>query len=290
MMNTATTPTNQGPTLQQVLQGHTDWRDAAEEAVSYYVQKGLCFSSGEVARDLRTHRPDLRFSVLSVGEHLRDLFYAGAMPSYQDPYGGTVPVQQVSRTTAGVGRTPAGINVFVYGPDQLAGDSHQFEVDIPKPGQVPGGKAHTHPKYAGTRVTLNSGNGDGGNSVQATVTPSNQNTPSKVAKLKGKAPAKDPTATVHTDGRVCIGRPAFEAFVHLTKRPLKGGDPVYITFNGDLATVTLDAQPGSTQYDLATSRGRILFTSPRVNPFQPGKSTRISISTSGMEINMADLF
>jgi len=290
--------TNTVPTVDSVLQGTSNWRDAAFEACKFYVDQGQCFSSGEVARDLRTHRTDLKFSVMGVGEYLRDLFYGGGMPDYQ-ALGMTMPVQQVGRTTTGKGRTPAGRDVFVYCPDPTEGYNHDFEVDIPRPpvdggfvatGILPGRVSATRPTGAPALTPVPVGATPSGIHPPHQSTYTRQPT-AKAANITGKAPKKDPEAKVHTDRRLCISRNAFEAFVHLTKTPMKGGDPIYLSFDGDTATVTLDQVPGSKPYSLATERGRILFPSPnKTKSFAPGKTTPVTITAKSLSVNLADVY
>jgi hypothetical protein len=268
-----------------------DWRNAANYLVDYKIQQGMCFSSGEIVAELRTHRPTLRFSATNLGEHIRDLFYSGGMPHYDDASGIQYPVQQVPRTTQGLARTPAGVTVFVYGPSQMAGSSHHFEVDIPSPQRsVPGGKAHTHPHYAPThQVTLQSQPGTG--QVSATLQPSATPTPPPAPKQPIQIQAqkhKSLEAHVIKDRRLCIPRPAFEAFVHKSGKPLVGGKPVHIVFDGDILAVTLIPGMGSRPYDLSNSRGRIFVTAPSSRqPFTPGARFQIDVSKHCLTVDLS---
>ena len=111
----------------QILQTQSgsSWQDQALVIIEARVNGGVCFSSGEVARVLRLSNPSLRFSVLRLGEFIRDLYQCNNLPTYSLS-GGLYPVQ-VSRYTEN------GTEVFVYGPTEDDCESHSFEVDIPKP-------------------------------------------------------------------------------------------------------------------------------------------------------------
>ena len=102
-----------------------NWRDAVNSLLTFWISEGRCFSSGEVAACLRTHMPDLKFSVPKVGEFVRELFYSSI-----GPYPGGEAVVQVPRFTVGKfpDRTPAQTEVFVYGPTADACNAHDFEV------------------------------------------------------------------------------------------------------------------------------------------------------------------
>lgn len=239
-------------------QGVRDWMGATDALINLLVENGECFSSGEIAAHLRTFRPDLRFSVTSnVGEHVRDRFYANTMPLYPNPDGTFTPVEMVPRTTAGFTRTPPGTQVFVYGPSYNDADTHEFEVDIPKPGVQ-------------TPAAPNDAYGLPARPVQA---------PQPVQhaiNLTPRKPLLDLRATVHNDGRCCIPRSAFEALLHETKTSLKGGDSVYVIVDGDEARIGLDREPGAQAYQLAAARGRVLFPHP-AHPFTPGDAYKLTV-------------
>jgi hypothetical protein len=111
--------------------GVADWMGAADALIEEAVAEGTCFSSGELSAYIRTYRPDLVFSANhDIGQHLRQRHQAGTLPHYT----GDVAVTQLPRTTLGYSHSPAGINVFVYGPDERSVNTHLFEVDIPRPG------------------------------------------------------------------------------------------------------------------------------------------------------------
>lgn len=246
-----------------------DWRQAVLDLLTYWVQQGRCFSSGEVASALRVHRADLRFSVPNLGEHVRDLFYSQQLPTYveNDPNCtlSTVPVSMVPRTTVGLypDRTPAGIQVFVYGPSASACEAHEFEVFIPNPG-----------------------NGETMADAPVPATPSlvAPSKPGDVVFIGGaQKPVNDLKGSVAADGRLYIPRAAFEVAVHLGGNPLRGGDPVYVTIKATEATITLEAVPGASAYDLWRDRGKIAFGNPS-NPFTPGKSYNLKVEAGKITI------
>lgn len=256
-------------TIQDVLRTATDWRSAASALCDWYIEHNRCFSSGEIAYELRTHRPDLAFSVRTLGEHIRDLFYAGGMKDYVDGYGDSNYPLQVPRTTQGLSRTPAGVEVFVYCPDQTEGFAHHFEVDIPKPGGQPQPAQRQRP---------------------ATPPATPAQPPQPGVTITGSANGKL-TATVHADRRLCISRGTFEVFVHRTGKPMRGGDPVHIRFdpNGDKVQVTLDPDPngGSVSYDLGATRGRVLFPS-QGQPFNPGDTFTVIVDKDSLTVDLSN--
>jgi hypothetical protein len=243
-----------------------DWRTAVIDLLNFWIPLGRCFSSGEIAACLREHRKDLRFSVPKLGEFVRDMFYGMTMPTYPDVDDGTgtmvpVPVTMSPRYTVGLypDRTPAGVQVFVYGPDPAVCDAHEFEVFIPNPAK-----------------------GETMADAPATATP--VPAPARGSAHKGpvtiggnRAPIGDVEATVWNDGRLSIPRPAFEAAVHLAGTPIRGGDPVFVNCDQVEAVVTLYDTTGSTRYDLVSTSGRIAFANP-VKPFVPGTKYKLVIT------------
>jgi hypothetical protein len=227
---------------------NTPWRDLVTDLTAYLVQGGLCFSSGEIARWLRINRPAEVFAVGSVGEHVRDLFYGGAFGTYT----------MVPRTTQGLGRTPAGVEVFVYAPDDQDGWGHEFEVDIPRPG----GAATTYPDLSA-------------NMPPNFPAPS----PSKPAVVALKA-------SVQKDARLQVPRAAFEAFVHFCNTPMRGGDPVWVKVENDKAVITItDPGNGAKQYDLWADSGRVSFPS-QTAPFTPGDVYLVNIAPAGLTVDL----
>lgn len=257
------------------IKNSANWRDAVVDIIDYYTANNLCFSSGEIAAELRTHRTDLMFSVLNLGEYTRDLYYNGQV-NYEDDDGDLIPAIQVPRTTVGKGRTPAGRTVFVYGPDPVDAQNHDFEVDIPNPGKKPSAASPIQPK--GGYPTAVSGDGDGDGDSGKAMTASD--------KLGSSSDGLQ--ATVHTDKRLCITRPVFDRFIAVCGQPLRGGDPVWIAIDGDEARVTIEEpdDDGAKKYDLSTERGRVLFSHP-TDPFDPGDHYKITITKDALVVDLS---
>lgn len=97
------------------------WRQTVDQLVQALIQAELPFSSGEVARLIRTREPSVVFSARGVGTHLRDAYAGGTLPLYAS----TGTIIQADRYTGD------GHLVFVYGPDLNAAGMHPFEVDVP---------------------------------------------------------------------------------------------------------------------------------------------------------------
>lgn len=119
--------------IKDIIEHDPDWRTVALAFVDYRIGTDQCFSSGEIARELRLYRPDLVFGVGELGEHLRQQHQNQALAAYDDGFDEAYPVN-VTRTTTGRGRTPAGVQVVVYGKTPTDAQQHDFEVDIPPPG------------------------------------------------------------------------------------------------------------------------------------------------------------
>lgn len=251
-----------------------NWRDAVADLISYYTANNLCFSSGEIARELRVHRTDLMFSVLNLGEHTRDLYYNGQI-NYEDDDGDQLPAIQVPRTTTGTGRTPAGRTVFVYGADPVDAQNHDFEVDIPNPGKKTSAASPIKPK-GGYPTAVTSDGGSDGDGDGTAMTASD------------KLGSDEIKATVHTDKRMCITRPIFDRFIAACGKPLRGGDPVWIVVEQDEARITLDEPDDdeAKKYDLSTERGRVLFTRPN-DPFNPGDHYKVTITKDALVVDLS---
>ena len=244
-----------------------DWRTAVGDLLAYWIGTGHCFSSGEVASALRVHRPDFRFSVPNLGEHIRDLFHGCNLPEYPDDGTGTPTAPVMSpRYTAGLypTRTPAGLQVFVYGPSAAACDAHEFEVFIPNPALNETMASAPIPAPGVPQP------------VRGTVTKA----PTTIG---GRAATGDVEGTVWVDGRLCIPRSAFEVAVHLAGTPIKGGDPVFVTTSATEAIVTLADRPGSTRYDLKTNGGIVAFRHT-VTPFVHGTKYKLVITAGTVTV------
>lgn len=261
----------------EAIKGSATWRDATTDLISYYTGNSLCFSSGEIACELRTHRKDLMFSVLNLGEYTRDLYYNSQI-TYEDDDGDDLQALQIARSTAGTGRTPAGRTVFVYGPDPTDAQAHDFEVDIPDPGGKKTGASPIKPVSGYPTAVAAAPSPTGRTPGQ----PVPAQTPSD------KLGSDEIQATIHTDKRLCITRPIFDRFMAANGTPLRGGSPVWIALDGDEARVTIEEPDGddAKKYDLSAERGRVLFAHPST-PFNPGDHYKITISKEALTIDLS---
>jgi len=290
--------TSDASSIQEALQGSDDWRTVLTQLVAYLISAGEAFSSGECAAHMRIERPDLRFSVLTVGSMLRDDFHTGVMPCYDDGTGNAVFPMQVPRVTEGKypDRTAAGVEVFVYAFEQDDGEAHEFEVFIPTPGEdlsqgIPDPVTTTTPAPApplqaapaGTAPTTAPG-------TQAATVDGKGKVGPKAVTLSGKAASGPLHASVHTDGRLCISRSALEAYSHATGSSMRGGDPVHVLVTDKAAMVALEAFVGdggtkSKEYDIALTRGRVLFPSAS-SPFTVGDRFPITVTGAGLVVDL----
>lgn len=229
-----------------------DWRTAAADLIRWLVTNDRCFSSGELAHYIRRHRPDMTFSVLDLGNQVRDWYYNRDMPSYDS---GLYPAM-VPRTTEGCYRTQAGVRVFVYAPTDAEGRAHDFEVDVPLP--------------------------------QATVGQPPRLPPSDPATITGsRRTDNDLVAVVRADRRCVVPRSAFEFFVHATGRSIRiGTDPIYITFASDEVRITLDPTPTSTPYHLWAGAGRVAFAASKGIVFTPGQRFPVYASPAALVVRI----
>ena len=228
-----------------------DWKTCAIDLIRWLISNDRCFSSGEIANYIRQHRPDVSFSVLDLGNQVRDWYYGQALPPYDS---GLYPAM-VPRTTEGTFRTQAGVRVFVYAPDEAQGKAHDFEVDVPLPPALENQPARVPP------------------SDPATITGSRRTD-------------EELFAVVRADRRCVIPRPAFEFFVHATGRTIRiGTNPVHITFTSDTARITLDPTATSTPYHLWAGAGRVAFAAqPPVSPFTPGQKFSLSVTPTALVV------
>ena len=261
--------------LATILSGITDWHQAVDALVAHWALEGECYSSGEVAAALREHSPNLRFSVPNVGAYLRDLFFAETLPGYDDGMGDTEQPLQLLRPTEGLypSRTPAGVEVYVYGPDQDTCMDHAFEVFIP----IPGGQE----SQADAPVEAL------GQTAQAAAD-SSGNTPTAVAILGAKIASADIRCGVQPDKRLTVPRRAFEYAVSLGGHPMRGGDPVWAVQKDGIVTVyTSDpADLTQRQYALTTDRGRVLIPSDDLSaPFVAGETYKVAVSAGQLVID-----
>lgn len=241
-----------------IVLNHKNWRDATLALVAAYIDEEECFSSGEIARDLRLADSDLRFSVLGLGEFLRDLFWASGMGDYV----------QVNRIASGLHRTPAGQPVYVYAPDKEEGDDHDFEVEVPLP---PGVKARTPsptPSATGypTAVTPTSGY------------------PTQVSAPTITPPRDGYTVRVLKDFRINVRRSVFDRYIHAANVAVKPGHLVWVKVEADKATVSFDKIDGGSQYQI--NDGRVIFPSGLQTPFVPGTTYPVTVTDGALTIDL----
>jgi len=258
--------TIEAPENKTAIQHSPDWYAAVTDLTRYWIQEGRSFSSGEVAGAFRIHRPEFQFRVGSVGEMLRDLFHNRQLDTYPDDGYSTYPYQGL-RIAQGLfpERTPAGTEVFVYGPSQEAIDEHDFEVYIPIPGE-------TVADYPDP-------------DSQAASVPA----PDVSMVISGRLATSDINATVWNDGRMMVPRAALEAAVYLGGSPMHGGDDVFVSQTGD-EVVILTEDPESDEfksYEVWSSGGRVVFKSnDKDNPYPAGKEFSCKVEKGKITIDL----
>lgn len=277
---------NFSPAVKAILDSARDWREATRLVITNFSEENRPFSSGEIAMILRVYRPDMAFSVGSLGEYVRDMYVGNEFPNVDDGVGQPVYPSQVPRITTGAaqtftgefvqGRTPAGQVVFVYGETNAA-QSHNFEVYIPLP-----------PNQTDNPTILPGPAGSPG-SIPALPT-----TPKQLGVLiTGKLAKDDLTASVRQDGRLCVSRSAFEAFVGLTGRPLRAGpngDPIWVNVEGTPArtvVITLDPTPGAEEYHLWVNRGRLAFAPPVGTNWTAGEKFNVTVEQDKITVDVS---
>lgn len=233
------------------------WRDAVCAVVDNFLFERQCFSSGEVTKIIREERPDFRFSHWDIGQYLRDLYFGGVIEYQNQSNGRMIPATQVPRRTTGLSRTPAGVEVFVYGPSFSEARYHDFEVDIPRP-------------------------------LQDLTDPYDE-----YGTLDGEGPMRNfddakTVATVHADGRLCIPRSAFDKYMHETGQHIAFGDKVYIRLDrlNMKVFVNLDRRAGAKAYDLTRDRGRVKYKPNDEFGWNPGDNFEIFVRNNGLEIDL----
>ena len=255
----------------------SSWEDAVDNVVEHLITEGECFSSGEVVTHIRTHRMDLRFAHRNVGERLQNSFSNGTFPEYDD-FGVSSEPHQVSRQTSGHDiRTPAGISVFVYGPSQAEAMVHHFEVNVPLPcnaGSLDG--AGTPPQGLSQAAAL----------LGATPAPVPVKTAktAKVVTAHGKIVPGDVIAKVHSDGRICIPKLAFESLAHETGTPVVGGQPLFATWKG--LKVELHQTKGLSTVYPTVDQCRVHLTPP--SPLDSGSEYDVGVAADTMTIDFSN--
>ena len=239
--------------IKVAIENSSDWEHAVDDFIECATTLSMCITSGHVATALRVYRPEFVFSVPWIGERCQDLFHANAIM-----YNGQSAVQ-ISRVCAGLGRTPVGTTVFVYGPDQDDAENFPFEIDIPKPNAGLTVMPTEHPIQLGVQI-------------------------------QPKLPdPSDMQATVHNDKRLAIPRAAFSALLHVTGRALRGGDKVWVRFQDspEKAVISLDQNDGAVDYDLQSSRGRVLFPKAGSGQFSHGDIYQCSIVSDELVVDIS---
>jgi hypothetical protein len=238
----------------QTLSDVSTWRDAVFFIVDQKIKNNQCFSSGEVAKQIRDERPDIVFSVYDVGQRLRDLYYSNCIA-----FGGT-QAYQVPRKTIGSGRTPAGVEVFVYAPSFEAAIEHDFEVDIPLPNRSLG-DASQYTEYGSM--------------------------PDEAQTKKESLDAV--VATVHKDGRLCIPRKAFDELMHATGSGVQPGERIHIRLDqsSQQVIVSKDSCDGSKGYDLTRDRGRVKYLPDNLQSWNSGDRYAISIIQDTIVVHLS---
>lgn len=249
--------------IKDAIENSPDWQDATCKIIDIFTQEGQPFSSGEVAKELRTHRPDFVFGHRGLGNFIQDLHWTQAI-KFKDAADQPILAFQVPRVTKGVGRTPAGVEVFVYAPTKATGNSHDFEVDVPPP------------QFGATPQTT---------ATPPTTTPSTpRQTPSFSATRDGEL-----TAKVQGDKRIRVPRHAFDALSHKSGHALQGGDDVFIAINSNEVSIYFDQQPGASRFSLSRERGAVRFHAPdNVAAFAPGSVYGITVEPNRLVIDLND--
>lgn len=225
------------------------WEDAVDDFIACTTQLGQPFTSGHVTTILRVYRPEFQFKHEWVGARCQDKFY-----NQEVDYHGQAAVQ-IPRVCAGLGRTPSGTTVLVYGADDDDADNFPFELDIPKPG--------------------------------AGLTQMPQEHPIQATQMQPRVPSKvDMKATVHADHRLCVPRIAFEGLMHSTGRKFRAGDKAWVRFEDspERAIVSLDQAANAVDYDIAKDRGRILFPKSGAGQFKHGDIFAVEIINSELVV------
>lgn len=231
-------------TTQIVTSTTPNWQQAVIDLTAHYTSNDMPFTSGHVVSEIRANRPDFIIRQRWVGEMVQELFWD------QKIQYSTGDAVQVPRKTTGNGRTPAGVEVFVYAPSQGDADGFDFEVDIP---------SATGP------------------SVQTPAPP-------KVIKPKTQF-----RCVVHSDNRLCVPRAAMDALSAYGNTTITQDTEVFVSFDGDQAIVSFENHPTAVNYKLHANRGRILFPRPGTGQFTQGDMYEAELETVHIDILGEDI-
>ena len=267
---------------QGAIDAATTPEEACDNLTTFWIQQGVCFTSGHIVHAVRSARQDLVFSQGRIGGYLRGAFDMGGLDAFDDGYGGAQPVVRVARRTVSTGtRTPVGTEVFVYGPTADECDCFEFEINIAEAPQVSDGMGgQTSAATAMLNATPNLAPGTPGASSIPPVQPSGT-----VAVANGKMVPGNPVAVIHADGRLCIPRIAFEALAFETGVPIVGGEPLNVCFftSGDGIMVSTMPLPGGVTACPTTDRLRLHLTP--LTPQPVGKEFEIKVASDGLRIS-----
>ena len=270
--------------------------DAAQSAAEgarllteFWIEGGYCFTSGHVVHCLREARgKGLMVNQRPTGQAVQDYFDSGDMPAYDDEIGGEGirPMRKLRYTERTDTRTPVGTGVFVYGPAESEIDAFEFELNIAEAPMVDDGQGgQTSAATALLNATPNTPAGAPGASAIPPVQPSGT-----VATANGKMVPGNPEATMQSRGsgqaRLCVPRIAFEALAFETGEPVVGGQPVYVSQNGDVLTISQDAASGGSPVNPTTDRLRLHLPVP--NPAPVGTTYEILVGTTGLTIDLSN--
>jgi len=285
--NNAGTATSPFTSVQGAADAASTSYDGARFLTEFWVEQGVCFTSGHVVNALREARgKDLMVNQRPTGQAVQDYFTSGDMPSYDDDFGGEIrPMRKLRYTDRTDTRTPVGTGVFVYGPSEEEIDAFEFEINISEAPMVDDGQGgQVSAAVALLGATPNAAPGAAGTSPIPPVTPSG-----KVATAHGKMVPGTPLAVVHSRGngdRLCIPRVAFEALAFETGVPIVGGEPVYVSQNGDTLTISTDTAFGGTPVKPTTDRLRLHLNVPNIA--KAGTEYEILVGTDSLVLDLGN--
>jgi len=278
------------------LKGAADAANSAQEGArfltKFWIEQGVCFTSGHVVHALREARGrSLMVNQRPTGLACQEYFLSGDMPSYDDEMGGSGsrPVRKVLVSVRTDTRTPVGTEVYVYGPSEADIDLFEFEINIaealPMVDDGQGGQT------SAATALLNATPTTPANAPAASPIPPVQ--PSgTVATATGKMVPGNPLAVMHQSGstktpRLTVPRIAFEALAFETGEPVKGGEPVYVTFAGNILTISQTCPPsGSVVFRPTTDRLRLHLPVPGNPPV--GTNFEILVGQAALTINLGN--
>lgn len=260
-MNTATTSFDNGGGLATSpftsVQGAADAAQTAQEGAKllaeFWIEQGVCFTSGHIVNALREARgKSLMVNQRPTGQVIQQAFEDGDLPSYDDGFGGSRPMRKLRATTRTDTRTPVGTEVYVYGPSEDEIDLFEFEINIAEAPMVNDGMGgQTSAATALLNATPNVPASDPNASPIPPVQPSG-----KVAIANGKMVPGTPIAAVHSDGRLCLPRIAFEALAFETGVPVVGGEALYVSVLED-GNIFISQQNQSESVDVRPTTDRL---------------------------------